>query len=233
MKKWIEDLLELQDSDIRIRKLTTRLEMIPIEIEKIDEDIRATINHLKTSKEMSITTDLEIKQVESEIMKFNDEIAKLQKQSVMVKKNDEYRALIKEVNTAKKKISELETKELELMEQKDNVAKQMKNAEKIAREKANTLKDEKADLNSLEERLKKQINSLMQTRNDLTAPIHTDLLNRYQRILNKGVGQPLVPVHDGICGNCHLKLTPQTANFANKGELVSCENCGHLLYEED
>jgi predicted nucleic acid-binding Zn-ribbon protein len=233
MKKWIEDLLELQENDIRIRKLTTRLEMIPIEIKKINDDIRSTIDLLKKSKENSMSTDLEIKQVESEIIKYNEEVSKLQKQSAMVKKNDEYRALIKEINNAKKKISELETRELELMDQKDRVLKEMKNAERIAREKANTLKEEQNDLNSLEERLKKQISILRDARKALTEPVNTDVLNRYQRILNKGVGQPLVPVHDGICGNCHLRLTPQSANLANKGEVILCENCGHLLYEED
>jgi predicted nucleic acid-binding Zn-ribbon protein len=233
MKKWIEDLLELQENDIRIRKLTTRLEMIPIEIQKINDEIRSTIEMLKKSKENSMSTELEIKQVESEIIKYNELVSKLQKQSAMVKKNDEYRALIKEINNAKKKINELETRELELMEQKDRVAKEMKNAEKIAREKANTLKEEQNDLNSLEERLKKQIEVLTEARKKLIAPIKTDILNLYQRILNKGVGQPLVPVHDGICGNCHLKLTPQSANLAKKGEVIMCENCGHLIYTED
>ena len=233
MKKWIEDILSLQETDIRIRKLTTRLEMVPIEIEKIDNEILYTIEDLKKNKEMGLSTQMEIKQVESEIMKYNDEKIKFQKQSVMIKKNDEYRAMIREINNVKKKISELETRELELMDQKDDVAKAMKNAEKIAKEKANTLKKEKEDLINLEQRLKKQIKKLNDERIELLEPIESELLGRYQRLLNKGVGQPVVPVHDAICGNCHLKLTPQTANLANKGEVIYCENCGHLLYEED
>jgi len=230
MKQWIEDLLKLQECDIRIRQLSTRLEMIPIEIQKIENDIKNKDEELKKKKEVGMHTELEIKQVESDIMKQVDEIERLQKQSVMVKKNDEYRALMKEINNAKNKISNFETRELELMDEKDNFHKNRKKEEKIARDKENTLNEEKADLLDLEIRLKKEIENINAGRNSLCDNIQEELLGKYTRLLNKGVGKPLVEIHDGNCGNCHLRLTPQTVNSTSKGEQIPCENCGHLLY---
>jgi uncharacterized protein len=230
MKQWIEDLLRLQDNDLTIRRLTTRLEMIPIEISKIERDIETEREELKKRKEAGMSTELEIKQVESEIMKQNDEITRLQKQSVMVKKNDEYRALMKEINNAQAKISNLETRELELMDLKDAFKKTRKNEERITQDKENTLNEETQDLQDIEVRLKKEINNLNAGRNLLCDKIKEELLGKYTRLINKGVGKPLVEVHDGNCGNCHLKLTPQTVNTASKQEQIPCENCGHLLY---
>lgn len=233
MKPWIEAVLKLQDTDLRIRQLSTRIEMIPIEISKIEKDIEKEKEELHKKKEGGISSELEIKQVESDIMKYDDEIEKLQKQSVMIKKNDEYKALMTEINNAKAKISELETRELELMEVKDEFHRTWKKDEKIVRDKENTLNEEKADLVNLESRLKEEVQSLISSRDELCNNLEKEVLAKYTKLLNKGIGQPLIEVHDGNCGNCHLKLTPQTVNTASKQDLVHCENCSHLLYVAD
>ena len=233
MKKWIEDLLRLQETDLRIRQLSTRLEMIPIEIDKIEKDIAEDEERLKKAKENDISVKLEIKQVESEIMQCNDEVEKLQKQSPMIKKNDEYRALIKEIEGVKNKISNLETKELELMDAMDEIRKNFQKEEKLTAERLATLTEEKKDLEELETTIKNEIKKASEERIPLTALIDDELLSLYTRLLSKGVGAPLVDTPNGICGNCHLKLTPQTANIARKQEVGTCENCGHILYMAD
>lgn len=231
MKKWISNLLKLQETDLRIRKLTTRQEMVPIEIQKIEREIEVEKVKLRKKKDGGLSTDLETKKVESEIMAQKDEIDRLQKQSVMVKKNDEYRALIKEIDNANKKISDLETRELELMDMKDDFKKTWKGEEKVAKDQENTLAEEKEDLEELEGRLKIEIEKVKSGRIELCGEIDEDLLDLYNRLLNKGVGQPLAEVVDDLnCGNCHLRLTPQTINSARKSHEVQCENCSHLLY---
>ncbi len=233
MKKWIKDLLKLQETDLRIRQLSTRSEMIPIEVSKIDKEIAHDEAELQKVKENDMTTKLEIKQVESEIMQHNDEIDKFQKQSVMIKKNDEYKAMIKEINATKTKINKLETRELELMDQMDEIKKSFRKEEKIAAERKNTLNGEKEDLLELETTITTQSLKFSDNREKLERPIDFDVLSLYKRLIGKGIGSPLVEVHNGICGNCHLKLTPQTANIASKQVVVTCENCGHLLYVAD
>ena len=96
MKPWIEELLKLQENDLRIRQLETRLEMIPIEIQRIDQDIEEGKAELKKKKEGGLSTGLEFKRVEGDILAQNNEIDRLQKQSVMIKKNDEYKVALEE-----------------------------------------------------------------------------------------------------------------------------------------
>jgi predicted nucleic acid-binding Zn-ribbon protein len=228
-KKWLDDLLRLQETDLRIRQLSTRLDMIPSEIQKIDNEIAKDEKELAKAKTSGDSLALEIKSVESDIMAQNDLIDKLRKQSVMIKKNDEYKAMMSEINAAQTKISHLETRELELMDKIDETKQEWRRLEKIASDKKVELEGEKNDLIELEGTLKKEIAQVSSVRPELEQRIDDDLLSLYTRLLSKGVGLPVAPVHNGICGNCHLQLTPQTINKARKAEQVPCENCGHLL----
>ena len=232
-KEWLNDLLRLQDTDLRIRKLTTRLDMIPSEIDKIDAEIELDKGNLEKSKNSGDSLTLEIKSVESDIIAQNDVIDKLRKQSVMIKKNEEYKAMMKEIEAARKKISDLETRELELMDKIDETKQEWRKLEKIFSDKKTELEAEKVDLIELEGKLKREIEQVAAGRPELESVIDDDILSIYTRLLDKGVGQPLAPVNNGICGNCHLQLTPQTINHTRKAEKVNCENCGHLLYMSD
>ena len=46
-------------------------------------------------------------------------------------------------------------------------------------------------------------------------------------------GLMVSPITDGICGNCFLKLTPQTMTHARRGAVTECDHCRHLVYLED
>jgi predicted nucleic acid-binding Zn-ribbon protein len=233
MKDWIENLLALQEVDIRIRQLKQRLELLPNEKRTIEEQQQKDEIELKSSKEKSLKAELDIKQVESEIAKVNEEIQRLQKQSVMVKKNNEYKALMTEIDHCKEKISDFETKEITLLDELEKDKNEYNEIEKNFAAKTRSLKEELAELNEIGQDIGAEIENMKNSRKPLQAKIEPDILNAYNRILAKGRGTPLIKVHDGNCGNCHLKLIPQTLNQTKKAVLTMCENCSHLLYIED
>jgi predicted nucleic acid-binding Zn-ribbon protein len=44
-------------------------------------------------------------------------------------------------------------------------------------------------------------------------------------------GRVIVGVQHGVCGGCHMKLPPQLViSTQNAQELVTCSNCGRILY---
>jgi len=233
MKQWIEDLLKLQEVDMRIRRLTTRLDMIPTEISRIESELENDEEELKKASEDGKSTEMEIKSVESDIASLNNEIEKLRQQSSMIRKNDEYKAMLAEIDGVKKKISDLETRELELMDKIDGFKMGWEEKKRSVADRAESLKTEKTELLELEADLKKEIESLNAKRAPRLDPIDDSLLSLYTKLLNRGSGEPVVKVHHGSCGNCHLRLTPQTVNSVRKAEKTFCENCGHILYVED
>jgi len=84
-------MLALQELDMRIRNLKLRLSMLPVEKEKLSSENVREQEAMKEAKTKMQKTELEIKQLEAAIQKENSEILRFQGQSIMVKKNEEYK----------------------------------------------------------------------------------------------------------------------------------------------
>ena len=230
MKQWITELLALQEIDMRIRGLKTRLTIIPEEIAKLEKELAIEKSKLDHAKESFVGIELEIKKRESAIKDQNEVMKKYHTQSAQIKKNEEYRAMMKEIENVKNKISDIETEQLGFMEKIEVAKNAFKSEEKLYKDREKALAEEKNELKDLEGKLKAEIEKQNSSRDEFAAKISPDLLSIYKRLLSKKTGTPLVDVHQGICGNCHLKLTPQTVNSVRKEMQVFCDNCGHLLY---
>ena len=230
MEKWIDDLLVLQSTDLRIKKMRVRLADIPSDRLRISEQIEHAKTDFAHVKEDFLQAEKEIKQVESEIAGVNEKIRSVQNQSLSVKKNEEYKALLHEIEMQKGRIGEFETKELLAMEKLDAANKRKADVQKGVERAEKSTKEGLAELDELERNLKAQIAKSEAERAVLAKPIDTFTLSIYDRLLSRGSGAPFVQVHNDNCGNCHLKLTPQTITDAKKGVVTVCENCGHLLY---
>ncbi|HOK03797.1 MAG TPA: hypothetical protein P5105_06265 [Victivallales bacterium] len=229
----IKKLLALQEIDLKIRSLNTRLETIPIEIKKITEQIENEKKVFEIQKENSLSDELEIKKIEAEIKEKEDHIRKLQNQSSMIRKNDEYRALMSEIDNIKNSISELETKQLILMENISQNKTKIKDTENKLKIREKQAKEEINDMKEIEKKIHNEISKLTEERKSLLPNIDNSALSNYERILSKGKGIPVSEVKDSICGNCHIKITPFTANQARKGIFTLCDNCSHIIYLSD
>lgn len=232
MKEWVIRLLALQETDLRIRQLHDRLGLLPRELARIEGELTADRGRADVAREQIKAAELAIRQVEADIKTENDTIQKLQTQSVNIKKNEEYAAMLREISHHKSRIGAHETRQLEAMEQLDATRNRLRAIEKDLSDKAQTAETEKVEFKELAARLQAEIARLKETRKPQASAVGDDVLGQYERLL-KRQGVPLVKVENEICGNCHLKLTPQTANEARKGRHVACDNCGHLLYAEE
>ena len=231
MKEWVRHLVALQDIDMRIRRMQMRMKLLPKEKTKLAEEHVVADGELKAKREKSKKCELDIKQVESKITQLNDEINKLQGQSAMVKKNDEYRALLSEIGHRNEKISDYETQEIMLMDELEEDKNEFKEYQKQHHARTKVIEDEINELSTMEDELKEEISRQQRGRRGFESKLTVDVLNVYNRLL-KRQGTPFVEIHNGSCGNCHLKLIPQTVAEARKGAITTCENCAHMLYIE-
>jgi len=229
MKKWIEDLLELQTIDMRIRNMKMRLEMLPKEKVSLEAELKKEEGEIKSKSEHTKKTELAIKNAESSIAQVNDTIKKIQSNSAMVKKNVEYQAMMSEIAQNKAKISDFETEEITLLDELEKAKSELKEFEKQFQAKVKTIKENLAELRQMEGEVREEINRLIAERGLKENGISQDVIRLYSRLL-KTSGDPLVKVNNDICGNCHLKLTPQTLAETRKGSVINCDNCQHLLY---
>jgi predicted nucleic acid-binding Zn-ribbon protein len=172
---------------------------------------------------------LEIKKIEGNIGQINETIRKIQANSAMVKKNNEYQAMLHEIEQHKLAISNFESKEIELLDILELQKKSYRDAEKDSKERIKNNIDNQAELKQLITEVCEEINTLNSSREEKSSIVPAELLSHYNRLV-KSKGTPLVAVNNGTCGNCHLKLTPQTLAESKKGATAICDNCQHLLY---
>ena len=226
---WVEKLLKLQDLDMEIRNLKLRLTMIPKEGEKLQQEIAKIENKVKLAKAQRAEHELAYKKNEDEIAGLNAKIEKLQQQSELVKKNTEYQAMLGSIAMLKKSISDLETTQLELIDvlEKDKAA--IRRAIENVKPQSAPLREELAELAELAGDVKRRGRELLAKRPELRSMVDAEILPRYEQILQKNAGQPLVAAEGDKCGNCHLRLTPQTLNQARSGAICFCDNCMHLI----
>ena len=73
------------------------------------------------------------------------------------------------------------------------------------------------------------LDELKQARSDLAAKIPTMLLNRYERLAGH-FKVAILPVTGDKCLGCFVKLPTSFFSAALRTELLTCENCGRMLY---
>ena len=230
---WARNLLQLQDVDMEIRNLKLRLTMIPQEAEKLQKKIAVIEHKVKLAREKKAAHERELAQTEDQIADLNSKVGKLQEQSSLVKKNTEYQAMLGSIAMLKKSISELETRQLELMDILEKDSSDIRNAEAAVAPETAGFREELSELAELTRDVKRRGRELLAKRPELRNGVDSEVLPRYEQILQKNAGVPLVAVEADKCGNCHLRLTPQTLNQARSGAITYCDNCMHIIYMPD
>lgn len=231
MKAWTSNILTVQKYDMKLRDLETKYRSIPGERAKLKEEYLAAQAQLAAAKKNAAETDQTLKRTEADIAAQNDKIRKLLTQSALVKKNDEYQALMKDIEDTKGKISELETSVIELLDSQEAARKAVADQEREFAATEKQIREELAEFEQLVENIKAEAIKLKAEKKRFIPRVELNVYNSYQNILTRDKGKPVVPIVEGSCGNCSLKVTPQAANEAKKGILVYCDNCSHILYD--
>lgn len=228
----IEQLLELQDHDLRIQRVELELRDIPVRKERELERLHEHEVALKAAEEAQQTRQADLKRHELEVQSKKDKIAKLRTQQMDLKTNKEFKTMSSEIETIEKSIRRDEDGELEIME-----AIEAARADVTARR--SDLNAEKAvvqeDIDVLDERvaeLEKELHTEQALRKKIQEGIDPDWLRRYEAVLkSKRGGAVLVSAEGGICGGCHMALPPYQQHGARKRqEMVVCSYCGRMLY---
>jgi hypothetical protein len=230
MNEWITDLLALQDLDLKIRNLNLRIDTIPSEKKRLDSLVKDAVSDVEVAKDGLRRIERAIKENEGEIEKLNEASRKLLTQSAMVKKNNEYQAMMADIEAKKNAVSDIETKILELLDQAESAQQGIAAAEKELAVTQKSVKAEMVDLVELKQELEEDIGEKLKLRKAYESKIDTQTLSVYHRLLEGGKGEPVAMINQGVCSFCRLKVPPQTINNAKKGVLTLCDNCSHILY---
>lgn len=225
------NLLQLQDRDVKIRRLEAELAQKPLDIEALKNGLSEHRKRLEAARENVKKRTTEKNSLEGDLESRLQNIQKLDGQSSQVKTNEEYRAMMKEIESLKKGNIPLEDKILEAMEK-------VEEEKKIVAQEEQHLKQEEAKVAEQERVIKGEIEAIralretiVKEREGLIAGVRADLLERYNLTFENKEDAAIVVIEHGACGGCHMAITPQImTEVKRRHDLVLCENCARILY---
>lgn len=231
MREVIEKLLILQDRDRQIMRLKDQLARVEPEREMLQAKSSGTLASHEAAKLRVKQIETERKDLELQVQAKKTQIEKYGLQQFQTKKNEEYRALAKEMDNCKEAIVKIEDQEIELMEKAEAAAKEAAAASQEAAEAKKVVDSQLKDLATREANLKTELTQLESNRDQLTTGVDDSTMGRYTRLLKNKGENVLVGIQHGVCGGCHMKFPQQIVVGCQSGkELVTCPNCGRILY---
>jgi len=227
----VKNLIELQQVDTRIAALRAEIAALPKEVAQIEAKLAGSKSAVDKAQTAIKTDDAARRKHESDIKDQQEKISKYRDQSLKVKTNQEYKALLSEIEHAETEIRKLEDKILEIMVAADARKDTLKQAESTL--KADTAQNEKEKQHAREQTAEdeKQLAELAGQRNHLRTGVSDDTLRHYDRV-SKLRGSALAAVHENqMCSVCRVILRPQVYQDVMKGdEILYCDSCQRILY---
>lgn len=229
MSPEIEHLISLQRTDREIQRLKAEIAELPKRVAVIEEKLAGTKAGLEKARAAVKADDAAKRKYETAITDLRGKISKYRDQSLDVKTNEQYKALLHEIQFAEQEISANEDKILELMVNAEAREKEVKAAE--AELKAETAEIEKEKIIARERTAQdeKELAEWTAKRDAARGAVDPDLLRHYDRV-SKFRGTGIAEVRDQKCTGCSVVLRPQIFNEVRGGKLIYCDSCQRVLY---
>jgi predicted nucleic acid-binding Zn-ribbon protein len=226
----IDKLLELQTADKEIRRLQEEVAALPKRVAVIEQKLAGTRAQLEKARTAAKGDEANRKKFEATIKDLQGKISKYRDQSLDVKTNDQYKALLHEIQFAEQEIRLNEDRILEVMVNVDAREKEVKAAEAELKAETAEIEREKEEARRVTAEDQKKLSEWNARRDALRHGISEDILRQYERVA-KFRGSGLAEVRDQKCMGCQVMLRPQTYNEVRNGEKVMvCESCSRVYY---
>lgn len=227
----LKTVIELQEKDYKIAELTSQIDVLPSQIQALKAELSDSIRAHEDGKQQLATNQKERKEMEGEIQLIREKISKHKDQLYEVKTNEQYRAMLKEIEGEEGKVRGIEDKVLERMIEAEELEKLLKEAASRLEGERVRVSAETRRLESARQAATEERSILLDRRKELEAALSESVRDLYQRVYKLRRGVALAEVRDGFCTACNVRLRPQFYNEVRANDsLLTCENCNRIIY---
>jgi hypothetical protein len=230
VQKILQNLLDLQNVDIRLNDVRSRLAKFPKKLAESDARIAASKADLDASKAAQLATVKDRKKYE---LSWKDKVRKYRDQTSQIKTNESYRALLHEVQMAEDEIAKAEDRLLEQMVASEEYDRRIKASEIALKDVEQVERVQRSTVEADRAVAEKDLADLNAERTRAIAEIPENLLDHYDRIVKKHNGVALAEVRNEKCGACGMIVRPhviQEMRRADSAEMFHCETCTRIIY---
>jgi len=226
-------LLQLQQSDVKVRELQSAVTQLPARLDPLRRDL-AKLQGMLDGERAKLNETNTWRKAQQEFIDREREALKLAQNKFQASKNTkEFNASSREVENKRKAISD---REVEL--KKVNEAAAQSTAQLEARDKdvevlRTELANSEAAMADQLDSLKAQLAEATATRDAARAQVEAQWLKIYDTLAAKR-GYAVAPVIKAVCQGCHMALPPQLSNVLARMESIeTCPRCGRLIYRKE
>jgi predicted nucleic acid-binding Zn-ribbon protein len=232
MTEELQTLWSLHELDERLVHILDKLKRHPDERRAVETAVAGEKTRLAALQQRLTDARAVRRRVEQDIEALTVEEKRFQSQLPMIKKNDEYQAMMREIADRKRRQSDLETdvlmkmdEEQELVSAQPAIEKALAEAQSVADARLKTIAAE-------EDSARTEAAQLESQRAALTPRLPQATRLRYERIRESLGGRAVVPIVKGSCGGCFRGQPPQALQEARRGDRVLiCDGCGRMMIQ--
>ncbi|MDE2659416.1 MAG: C4-type zinc ribbon domain-containing protein [Acidobacteriota bacterium] len=225
-------LREVQGFDIRLAACDRALARVPRALDGIDGEVAAARSHVEAVEEELRQTAAERRHAETELEEAEANVDKYGDQLLGARTNEEYKGLQQQIASAKTRIGTIEDRILAQMEKADELEAKLADRKRTFAERSTVLEAQKTEIRSTARDQEAQRDQLRRLRAVSFAGLPEEIAARYERIRARE-GIAVVPVRDGRCSACNVRLRPQVLEEIHAGRsILACEPCARILFLE-
>ena len=229
----LEKLLVLQERDQHRLSQESQLRAVPRDVAAVEQLIATEKSAIDAARGEVQELEVRKKAVETDVGAAQDRLARYKSQQLLVRKNDEYQALGVEIAHTQAEIDALEEEELKVMYAIDAAKSKSAAAEAELRQ---NVAGHEARIQSLHERavtLQAELQAAMESVSAARGGVDEPTLRMYDRLAEQRGLPVIVPIHDGKCGGCHMRVSFNIDSETRKaGKIVTCDQCTRIVYWE-
>ena len=226
-------LLQLQQSDVKVRELETAVNQLPARLDPLRRDLAKLQGMLDAERSKLDETNTWRRSQQELIDRERDALKAAQNKFQASKNTKEFNASSREVENKRKAISDREAELRKVNEAAAQSTTQLEARDKDVDAVRSELTNSEAAMADQLGGLKAQLAEAVASRDAARAQVQPQWIKIYDSVAAKR-GYAVAPVVKGVCQGCHMALPPQLNNVVARMETIeTCPRCSRMIYRKE
>ena len=233
MPSQIELLVQLQQVDQTLRANTQAVESGQSRVAELDEAYRVKAAATDQARIEANALSARQRDLEERLAAAESRMKDRRMRITRIRNDKELGLARREVELLKEEITGLETELQQVYEQVEAATGGLAALEGDLKGLAEAREAEAVALKGTIARLGADIERDRTRRQSLIDTVDAELRRRYEMILSRRGGLAVVPVRDGTCQGCRMRVPPQLYNQIQRNDqIILCPSCQRMLHWE-
>jgi len=224
-------LIALQEIDTAVDTAHRQIAELPERESALQEAVAAAEATRREAADRLARNRDASRELEKQVAGVDSRLARFDEHKAAVKTNQEYTALLHEIDTARAEKNGLEDQMLEMLEEADGIQADVAAAERAVADAMAAAKEGRVTIDRERRSLEGELQTLGTARETQADQIDADVLARYEQLRRQRKGIAVALMENEVCTACYVRQRPHAAQQVRRNDaIVACESCQRILH---